>query len=688
MIDLTNVKAPGWQRVVAELSAGAPDDRSYLERLLRVVCQATAARQAVLFVANRTDGEDVEPRIEMVWPRPGAGGLGAESASGQAPIAPDVKAIDNARETMEAARGAFGAGQSRVFSLEGKQELYYDAGGGGGGGGTVLAVPLFGAAAAQAQAGGTQAPTGVITLLLEARSKEAVRSTLAMAEVLSGYFYGHQARAALKRTQSASQALDVATRLIASINTAPNFKGAGLQLTNDIAKQIGVDRVALGWVKHDTVKVQAISDTEHFDKRMAMVQKLQSAMDECLDQEQPVVYPPPAAEGPNGDVILAQAIVHAHRELASGNAKLKVASLPLRATDVIPGTAETTEEQVVGVVTIEAGGEGPIDLSSIELLQAALDLVAPVLRIRRNDDRNLAQRACHSSIRAASWAVGPRHTVWKLVSVLVFAAAVFVTFFHMTYRPGAEATLEPRTKRIVSMPFDGIVRSIGANAEPGRTVAQGEVLVELDTTEWRLSMADVVGQIAQADLQAKAAREAKQWGKAAEAQEQVDRLKAQVEFFNYKIAKSKITAPIAGMVMAGDLKERIGSTVKLGEPLLQVADPSDILCIARVDERDIGLIRKAFDERRGVGKIATKGAPAMPLAFTVEGIVPMATAGEGQNVFEVRARIDQSPENADALSTLRLVAGVEGQANFDTERKSLLWIGTRRIVDAVRLWFW
>ncbi|MFN7021759.1 MAG: efflux RND transporter periplasmic adaptor subunit [Phycisphaerales bacterium] len=684
MIDQTNVKAPGWQRVVAELSAGAPDDRAYLERLLRVMSQATAARQAALFVADRTDGEDIEPRIELVWPRPSAG---PESVAGPRVSAPDPKAVEFAKEMTEAARNTFSAAQSRVFSLD-KQELYYDAAGGSNNG-TILSVPIFGAPATAAQqATGAQPPTGVVTLLVEPRGRDAVRSTLAMAEVLAGYFYGHQARQALRRTQSASQALDLATRLIASINTAPNFKGACLQLTNDIAKQLGVDRVALGWVRGDTVKVQAISDTEHFDRRMAMVQKLQGAMDECLDQEQPVVYPPPPADGPGGDVILSQAIVHAHRELASGNAKLKAASLPLRATDVIPGTAESTEEQVVGVVTIESGGDGPIDLNAIELLQAALDLVAPVLRIRRSDDRNLAQRAWHSSVRAGAWAVGPRHTVWKLVSVLVFAGAVFVTFYRTTYRPGAEATLEPRTKRIVSMPFDGIIRSIGANAEPGKMVAEGEVLVELDTTEYRLSLADVLGQISQAELQAKAARESRQWGKAAEAQEQVERLRAQAEYYRYRIGKSRVTATIGGMVMAGDLKERIGSTVKLGEPLLQLAVPDDILCIAKVDERDIAMVRKAFEENRGLGRIATKGAPAQPLSFTVESIVPLATAGEGANVFEVRARIDQTPENAAALGNLRLVAGMEGQANFDTERRSLLWIGTRRIIDAVRLWLW
>ncbi len=687
MIDLTNIKAPGWQRVVAELTGGAPDDRAYLERLLRIVAQVSAARQAALLVPDRTDGEDVEPRVEIVWPKTdGSTDGGVEAAAARPSNGKGAKVLEFQKEVLEVARNAFGSGQSRAFSLD-KQEVYYDAAGGSTNG-TILAVPLFATPSSATAPGSEPTPTGVITLLIEPRARDAVRSTLAMAEVLAGYFYGHQARQALRRSQHAGAALDIAARLIASINTAPNFKGACLQLTNDVAKQFGVERAALGWVRNDTVRVQAISDTENFDKRMAMVQKLQAAMDECLDQEQPVVYPPPPADGPNGDVILSQAIIHAHRELASGGTKLKVASLPLRATDVTPGTAETTEEQVVGVLTIESGGDGPIDLATIELMQAAFDLIAPVLRIRRSDDRNLALRAVDSSVRAGAWAVGPRHTVWKMVSLLAFALLVFVTFYRMPYRPGAEATLDPRTKRIVSMPFDGIIKSITEGIEPGKLVQAGEVLLELDTTEYRLGLADAEGQVQQARLQGAAARSTKQSGKAAEAQAQEDRFKSQADFYRLRIDRSKITAPISGLIIAGDVKDRLGATVKLGEPLFQVADPDDILCIAKVDERDIALVRGQVDKGKGIGRIATKGAPAEPLSFTIEQIVPLATAGEGHNVFEVRARIDDTPENREKLVNMRLVAGVEGEAKFDTVRRSLIWIGTRRIIDAVRLWIW
>jgi biotin carboxyl carrier protein len=675
VIDASNIKAAGWQRVVAELTAPAHDDRVFMERLVRVLAQVSAARQAVLYTPTTAEGQMVEPKAEMVWPpvsgeaeAMAAGRGGSEGAS--AGRGPGGATIEFSSESKAAARGAIETGQSRVFSLD-KQELYYDSGSGAANG-FVLAVPLhqYVSGAGGVPANAVQvAVVGVVCLVIEPRGKDAVRSTMAMAEVIAGYMHGHAARQSLRRTQHASIALDLGTRLIGAINTASNFKGACIQLVNDLAKQFQLDRVAMGWVEHDATKVKAISDVEHFSRHTQMVQKLASAMDECLDQEQPVMHPAPPGEGAGADVLLSQAISHAHRELAAGNAKMKVCSLPLRA-----------DEDVIGVVTLESAGEGAIDVNSVELMQAALDLVAPVLKIRRSDDRNMFLRAWDDALKAGAWAVGPKHTVWKLVGVLALAGLLFVTLYRTTYRPGAEATLEPRVRRIVSAPLDGVVKRVSDGAQSGKLVQAGDVLVELDSTEWQLRLVEAESKIAQARTQAAAARAARQQNKVIEAEQQETQAAAEADSLRERISRSKIVAPIAGTVIAGDMNDKVGGAIKLGDQMFQIADLSDILITARVDERDIALVKQAFDQSRGKGEFATKGRPDQGFAFDVERIVPLAAAVEGKNVFEVRGKLSGSAE--------WFRPGMEGIAKFETERMSLLRIGTRRIVDQVRLWLW
>jgi hypothetical protein len=679
VIDLSSLKAPGWQRIVAELNAPAPDDRVYFERMLRILAQVSAARQAVLYVPDKSDGEEVEPRVEIVWP-PAEMDKDAEAAAKAASPAGGSTPIQFEPETRTAARAAFSTSQARAFGLD-KQEQYYGAGSNSG---YVLAVPMHSGMAAQPNPRGVPqpaaVPAAVATLLIEPRSQDAVRSTLAMAEVLCGYVAGHYSRAQLRKSLLAGFALDLATRLIASVNTAANFKGACIQLCNDLAKQFAVDRVALGWVTSDIVRVKAISDVEHFDHRTAMVQKLASAMDECLDQEQPILFPPPPEAGDGSDVLLSQAIVHAHRELAAGNAKLRVVSLPLRDSDDEHGDAG-----IVGVLTLETAGDAQMDLHTVELLQATMDLIGPMLRIRRNDDRALPLRALDSGRRAAAWVVGTKHTVWKVVAVAALAAVVFVCVYTTTYRPSAEAVLEPRERRIVSIPFDGLIKRVGDGIEPGVHVDAGQLLAELDTAELMLGLKDAQGKVAQARTQGAAARKSTEpgaQGKVAQAEQQEERSKAEADVYEYRINKAKILAPITGTIIAGDLRDRVGSTMKTGDMLFQVAPLDDIIVTVKVDERDIALIKRAFEEGRGTGEVTTKAKPDQAIPFEVERIVPLAVAQEGKNFFEVRCRIKK--ENVPDWFR----PGVEGLAKFNTEEKTLIWIGTRRILDQVRLWLW
>lgn len=673
MIDLSNLKAAGWQRVVADLSAPAPDDKAFLARLLGVLGQVAGARQAALMVIEpaRSAGDSPdapaaapEPRAVLTWPQP-------------APVESGEPVLERAADARSAARGAAESGQVRAYSLDSpKDEAFYDAASAQG---YIVAVPvpLTGstpeAAAVSARA--------VVTLLLDPRSKQALQTTMALVEVLAGYAHAHATRLQLRRSRSASAALDLAGRLIASVNQAEGFRGAAIQVCNDLARAIKVDRVAFGWVRgvggsgSGAVRVVAVSDTEHIDRRTAMIQKIEAAMDECLDQDQPVLFPPPPETGESGDVVLAQAITHAHRELVAGDSRLRAASIPLRAE-------ERGETGVVGVVIVEASvpAEAPpnavgIDPATIELLQATMDLLAPVLKIRRSDDRILPLRAWDSTMRASAWAVGTRHTAWKLAGVLVMVAAILATVVKVPYRFEAPAELQPRTKQTISIPFDGVISALGPGIEPGSRVAKGDVLLELDTAELRLSALSAQAQIVQAEKEADAARASGKFNDAQQAEARAEQAKAKLAQAQERIRQSRMTAPFDGTVIAGDLRDRLGAAVKTGDAVLQVANLADMIVVAKVGDRDIALV-----EAEGTGYLVTKAYPNAKFPMTVERVVPLARAEEGKNAFEVRSRL------GNAAGWMR--PGMEGFAKFDAGDHSLVWIGGRRVLDQLRLWLW
>lgn len=662
MIDLSSIKSPGWQRVVAELLAPAPDDREFLARLVAIMAQVSGARQGVLMAVD-APGEDPaspapEPRPVFVWPP-------ADPGVAEPPP------VEHGPDVRSAARVAASSGQLRIFGLE-TGEVYY----GEEGKGSVIAVPLQDPPASPGDAS-PRGPRAVVTLLVEPRSRPALQSTSAILEILAGYTHLHASRQQAQRARASVASLDLAARLIAAINGSGTFKGAALQLVNDLQRHLRADRVALGWVRgHGSggaVRAVAVSDTEHLDRRVAVVQRLEAAMDECLDQERAVLFPPPGAPGGGGgaDPVLAQAITHAHRELAASDARLRVVSLPLR-----------HEDRVVGVVTIESLSEAPADSASIDLLQSAMDLVAPVMLVRRSDDRMLPVRAYAATLNAGEWLVGPRHTAWKLAGLVLLLASLFVTFFRVEYRVEAPMELQPRVRAIVAAPFDGVIASLGEGAAPGARVSRGDVLVRLDTREVQLRVLDFRARMTQASKEADAALKAgNRQSEFQQAQARAAQAEANLRRAEMELEQAVIRAPLDGTILAGDLSDRVGAAVRLGDPLMQVAPLDDMLIVARLSDRDIGLVRDGSDPAGpGRGLVATKADPASARPLTVERIVPLAQSKDGRNAFEVRARFDEPPSG--------LRPGMEGFARFDAGRRSLLWIGTRRLRDQARLWLW
>jgi hypothetical protein len=652
VIDQSSIKAPGWQRIVAELQAPAPDDATFLARMVAILGQVSGARQSVLFAVDREseDGAAGEPRVIVAWP---------QTSDQPGPL-------EFAAEARNAARMAAESGQVGVFSLDGGGGFYGEQERG-----FIIGVPVQ-----TAPPENTIAPRGVVTLLVEKRSRQAMQTSVAMVEVLAGYTALHATRQQVRRLRASTAALDLASGLIAAINNADNFRGAAIQLVNDVSRQIRADRVAMGWVHgigaSGAVRVVAVSDTEHIDRRMAMMQKIEAAMDECLDQEQPVLYPPPPPQGPEGqeaDVLLSQAITHAHRELASADARLKIISLPLR-----------VEDEVVGVLTIESTAQGPADIASVELIQASMDLIAPIMMLRRSDDRHLAARAYVSTIRAGEWLVGPKHTAWKLVGLAVMIVAILVTFVHVPYRVEAPLELEARERQIVSIPFDGQIASVPAGIEPGREVKRGDVLLVMNTDEWRLQRLDAMNERISAERHAEQAQKEGKFSEMQQARARAEQSRAKQELAEYKIAQATLVSPIDGTIIAGDVRDRVGATVRLGDAVMQVAPLEKMTIVARVSDNDIGLLRDASGGEPTKGALITKAFPKREFPFTVERIVPLSLPKDGKNAFEVRGVMDTPAP--------WLRPGAEGLAKFDTGRHSLLWIGTRRIRDQLRLWLW
>jgi multidrug efflux pump subunit AcrA (membrane-fusion protein) len=143
-----------------------------------------------------------------------------------------------------------------------------------------------------------------------------------------------------------------------------------------------------------------------------------------------------------------------------------------------------------------------------------------------------------------------------------------------------------------------------------------------------------------------------------------------------ELARVTVTAPFAGIVVAGDLSQSLGAPVERGDVLFEVAPLDSYRVILKVDERDVG----ALTEQQ-TGSLALTGTPEDRIGIRVDRITPISTPEGGHNYFRVEASLVGQPP-----AILR--PGMEGVGKVDAGRRKLIWIWTHKIVYWARMFFW
>ncbi len=128
--------------------------------------------------------------------------------------------------------------------------------------------------------------------------------------------------------------------------------------------------------------------------------------------------------------------------------------------------------------------------------------------------------------------------------------------------------------------------------------------------------------------------------------------------------------------MAGDLSQSLGSPVKRGDVLFEIAPAQQFRILLKVDERDISAI--------AVGQKGTVRLSSMPdekIAVVVEKITPVSVPADGKNFFHVEASLQDAQDQ-------RLKPGMSGVGKVEIGDRPYMWIWFHRAINWVRLMLW
>jgi hypothetical protein len=494
----------------------------------------------------------------------------------------------------------------------------------------------------------------VAVFVVDGRDASLVAGRLELSAALIGLY---EMRLAGQKRQADLQRLRSAMETVAAVNEHDRFAGLAMALCNELASRWQADRVSLGFLKGRYIQLRAMSHTEKFSRKMKLVQDIESAMEECADQDVEISHP----ASPE-----ATFVSRAAGELSRRQGPTSVLSLPLRHGG-----------KAVAALVVERPVDKPFQLEEAESLRLAADLISPRLVNLEEHDRWIGARAVVRLRHGLEMVVGSKHTWIKVAAIVIAGFLGFATFAKGTYRVEAPFVLQPIEQQIVPAPFDGYLATV--LVEPGQAVEGGKtVLATLETAELKLKLGEAKAEQAAYIKQADAAAALDKPEKTAEAQiarAQADRIAAQIDLLEYQIRRAEIISPTGGIVIAGDLKRQIGSPVKTGEALFEVAPIDSLRAELSVPNDEVADV-----ELNQVGELATATTPDKYIKFSVERINPMSEIVERQNVFKVRVKLQDAPAG--------LLPGTEGLAKIDIGPHRYIWIWTRPIVKWVRMKLW
>lgn len=457
--------------------------------------------------------------------------------------------------------------------------------------------------------------------------------------------------AAFERLQArTATALD----MLATVLEHKRFAGAIHALVTELAGALKCDPVSLGLVRHGSVQVRAVSHAAGFGKRMTVMRDIRAAMNEAIDQEAVVLYPP--RQGWDYRVTLA------HEDLLRSHKADHVLTVPIQ-----------HDGRIIGALTLEKQGEDGFSDATVELVDAIATVVGPVIEEKRRNDRWLIVKVFEVIANQLQNLLGPRHFGRKLATVILVGLVWYFATTTTTFTVTAPARLQGSVQRTIVAPFNGYVADELVQA--GALVQQGQVLARLDDRDLALERLRLVTSRGQRRAEYDQAVASRERAQANIIETQIRQIDSQIALVDEQIARTEIRAPFAGIVVSGDLSQSIGATVERGEELFKIAPLDTYRVVLEVNEGDLAVI-----EPGQTGQLRVAPLPDVPLTYRIDRITPISDQSEGRNFF----RVDAALLDADP----RLRPSMEGIARTRIDERLLIEVWTRPLLNWARLTFW
>lgn len=429
-------------------------------------------------------------------------------------------------------------------------------------------------------------------------------------------------------------------------------------LTNNLRNKLGCDQVIMGMPRGQRIRITAISGLDDVKPRSPGTAAVREALEETLDERRVLC-------AQNDDAWQGGSLTTGHRlhrawHESAGNAS--VASVPLFSGD-----------EVVAVLGLRRRSDEPFTREEIENVQKLVGPFGPAIPVVNRATRGIVTHAVDAAASTGRRLFSRQGWGHRLVAVAMMCFAAWFLFGTMPFRVSVNAVLTPQDVTQLSAPFAGTLELVAVRS--GDRVEAGQVLCQFDTGEIELQAAEARAEIEALGVEIDRALATRDIGAATLAAARRDAAEAKLGVYEHRIAAGTVRAPADGTIIGGDLRERVGQLLPLGEPLLRFAPEGAVRVELLASEGSVDEFHAGL-----TGAFSPTARPGERRSITVQRVSPSAEVRDGQNVFIAEATIDDPP------AWMRL--GMEGVARVEVEDRPVWWVALHRVSDFFRMRLW
>lgn len=446
--------------------------------------------------------------------------------------------------------------------------------------------------------------------------------------------------------------------LSALVINQTHFVGACILLVNEIAARFHCSRVFLGWDDDgDYVKTVAVSHLDNFERTTEIIQLIEAAFEEALDQNAELLFP-------HEQISEETLIVAAHKTYLQKTHATQLLSLPLR----------KDSQHLLAVLSCEKM-DGNFNEKEIDALRLLLNQITPWLETLHFKNQFFATRLKQTTEKTFNYWFNTENSLKKLGILTLSGLFLFILLGRWDYRIEATAVVETDDLAYVTAPFDGFVDNVTVHA--GDKVSSDAVLMQMNTQELMLRESEAYSDVQRFLREAEKARGNDQNADMLIAQARVKQAQAKLDEIRFYLQRATLKAPFEGVVIEGDKEDLLGVPIAKGDTIFKLAKLSGMYLKILVDEKDINEIT---EKQNGQAVLLSK--PDVKLPVHVEKIIPFAQVDNaGINSFNVNVQFDDTSQNW-------IRPGMSGVVKIDAGKRNILWILTHKVVDFLRLYFW